>query len=56
MKYVYLIQSIALPEQRYVGHTSDVDARIDAHNAGKSKHTAKYRPWRSEPGRTSATH
>ena len=30
----------------YVGVTSDVDTRIEAHNAGLSSHTATHRPWR----------
>ena len=46
MKYVYLLQSISHPEQRYVGLTSDFEKRIAAHNAGQSAHTAKYRPWK----------
>lgn len=45
MKYVYLLQSIPRPDQRYVGLTSDVDKRLAAHNAGQSPHTAEYRPW-----------
>ncbi|HEX2769450.1 MAG TPA: GIY-YIG nuclease family protein [Geobacteraceae bacterium] len=45
MKYVYLLQSIPHPNQRYVGMTSDIDTRLAAHNAGQSPHTAKYRPW-----------
>ena len=45
MKYVYLIQSISHPEQRYTGLTSDVEKRLAAHNAGQSSHTAKFRPW-----------
>lgn len=46
MKYVYLLQSISHPEQRYVGLTSDLDKRLAAHNAGQSPHTAKFRPWK----------
>ena len=46
MKYVYLLQSISHPDQTYVGLTSDLKARIKAHNAGQSLHTAKYKPWR----------
>lgn len=46
MKYVYLLQSISHPEQRYVGLTSDPEKRLVAHNAGQSPHTAKYRPWK----------
>jgi predicted GIY-YIG superfamily endonuclease len=45
MKYVYLLQSISHPNQRYVGYTADVQKRLTAHNAGQSPHTAKYRPW-----------
>ena len=39
MKYVYLLQSISHPEQRYVGLTSDFDKRLAAHNTGQSPHT-----------------
>ena len=46
MHYVYLLQSIAHPDQRYVGMTSDLKARLDQHNAGQSSHTAKFKPWR----------
>lgn len=46
MKTVYLIQSIAVPEQRYVGITGNLDLRIEAHNAGRSTHTSKFRQWR----------
>lgn len=46
MKYVYLMQSLSNPEQRYTGLTKDVEKRLVAHNAGQSIHTAKYRPWR----------
>jgi len=46
MKYVYLIQSIPFPEQRYVGITSNLNDRIKSHNEGRSKHTSKFKPWR----------
>ena len=45
MKYVYLLQSIPNPDQRYIGLTSNIETRLAAHNAGQSSHTAKYRPW-----------
>ena len=45
MKYVYLLQSLSTPNQRYIGITSDLEARLRAHNAGGSPHTSKYRPW-----------
>lgn len=44
--YVYLLQSEADREQRYVGLTSDLRKRLADHNAGKSFHTSKYPPWR----------
>ncbi|MFB3883092.1 MAG: GIY-YIG nuclease family protein [Armatimonadota bacterium] len=46
MTYVYLLQSVGHPRQRYIGLTADLDARLAAHNAGRSPHTSKYRPWR----------
>jgi predicted GIY-YIG superfamily endonuclease len=46
MKYVYLLQSLAIPTQRYTGVTGDLEERLRAHNAGASTHTAKYRPWK----------
>ena len=45
MKYVYLIQSIRFPNQRYIGVTSDLPSRLAAHNEGRSPHTSKYKPW-----------
>jgi putative endonuclease len=45
MKYVYLLQSIPHPDQRYIGLTSNVEKRLAAHNAGQSPHTSKSRPW-----------
>ncbi|MEK9141154.1 MAG: GIY-YIG nuclease family protein [Nitrospirota bacterium] len=46
MKYVYLLQSLAFPTQRYIGLTDDMDARLETHNAGGSPHTSKYKPWK----------
>jgi putative endonuclease len=46
MHYVYLLESTAVPGQRYVGLTTDLRQRLTDHNAGKSKHTAKFKPWR----------
>lgn len=45
MKYVYLLQSLSHPEERYTGLTDNLNRRLDEHNAGKSSHTSKYRPW-----------
>lgn len=45
MHYVYLIRSTTFTTQTYIGFTADLRERVSAHNAGKSKHTAKYMPW-----------
>jgi predicted GIY-YIG superfamily endonuclease len=46
MHYVYLIRSKTFPKQTYIAFTADLKERMAAHNAGKSKHTAKYLPWK----------
>ena len=43
---MYILKSVASPLQYYVGVTSDFAARLKAHNAGLSPHTAQHRPWR----------
>lgn len=46
MRYVYLLQSIEVPDQNYVGLTDDLRSRFSDHNRGRSPHTAKHKPWR----------
>src|SRR5580704_9087622 len=46
MWYVCIIRSIEFPEQEYTGATADLKRRISDHNAGKSTHTAKFKPWK----------
>jgi len=46
MKYVYLLQSISHPKQRYVGLTSNLHHRLAIHNQGGSPYTSRYTPWR----------
>jgi putative endonuclease len=46
MFYVYLLESVSVPGRRYVGLSSALKQRFHDHNAGKSPHTAKYKPWR----------
>jgi putative endonuclease len=46
MFYTYIIESEIKPGECYIGHTSDLKARIIEHNSGKSKHTDKYKPWK----------
>jgi len=43
---VYLLQSLSNPDKRYIGKTSDLKSRLSDHNAGKSPHTAQFRPWK----------
>ncbi len=45
MYYVYLLRSESSPEQRYVGFSADLKARLKVHNIGGSPHTRKYMPW-----------
>jgi putative endonuclease len=47
MKYVYLIESISHPGQHYIGISTDFRTRLKEHNAGRSPHTAKFRPWQA---------
>ena len=44
MHYVYLLRSDKHPEQTYIGLTEDLKKRLQSHNEGANKHTAKYRP------------
>ncbi len=46
MHYVYLIKSTSHQNQTYIGTTSDLKARLKAHNEGRSQHTAKYKSWK----------
>jgi len=46
MKYVYFLESVTEVGQTYIGLTDDLKSRFKEHNAGKSPHTSKYRPWR----------
>ncbi len=46
MWYVYISRSVNFPKQEYTGATADLKRRIPDHNAGKSTHTAKFKPWK----------
>jgi putative endonuclease len=46
MHYVYLIESIHVPDARYVGVTHDLKLRLSQHNNGESPYTSEMRPWR----------
>ena len=43
---VYVLQSGTQSHRFYTGLTSNVAARLAAHNRGESTHTATGRPWR----------
>jgi putative endonuclease len=45
MWYVYIIRSISFPDREYTGASEHLKQRIIDHNAGKSTHTAKFKPW-----------
>ena len=45
MFYVYFLKSLKNTNQSYIGYTTDIHQRLEAHNAGKSPYTAKYKPW-----------
>jgi predicted GIY-YIG superfamily endonuclease len=45
-RIVYLLQSARDPRQFYVGLTANMQVRLEAHNAGDSRHTNRYKPWR----------
>jgi putative endonuclease len=44
--YVYILRSLYQPQRHYVGITIDLKRRLLEHNAGKSHHTSKFRPWK----------
>ncbi len=43
--YIYVIQSIDRIHQ-YVGMSSDPESRLIQHNAGQSRYTSAFRPWK----------
>ncbi|MGA2322557.1 MAG: GIY-YIG nuclease family protein [Sedimentisphaerales bacterium] len=47
MKYVYLLESISHPGQHYIGITTYFRTRLKEHNAGRSSHTVRFRPWQT---------
>ena len=42
---VYILQSETDPARYYTDLTSNLRARLDAHNAGRCTHTVSGRPW-----------
>ncbi len=45
MHIVYVLESLDR-QHWYFGVTNDLQRRIDEHNAGKSIHTNKHKPWK----------
>ncbi len=43
---VYILRSESQPDRFYTGITSNLPARLAAHNRGESRHTATGCPWR----------
>ena len=46
MYYVYLLKSVNNPLKSYIGYTTDIEKRLDAHNSGNSVHTKQDKPWK----------
>ncbi|CAN1520076.1 COG2827 Predicted endonuclease containing a URI domain [Caulobacteraceae bacterium] len=46
MRYVYILESLAVAGRYYVGLTTDLRARLKKHNAREVTHTSKFAPWR----------
>jgi len=44
-RIVYVLRSETAPTRYYTGLTSDMAARLDAHNAGRVPHTVSGKPW-----------
>ena len=44
-RFVYILRSERDPSRHDVGVATNVDERLDWHNAGPSGHTVEHRPW-----------
>ena len=44
--YVYILQSSVDERRFYTGLTDNLRERLQNHNAGRVRHTAKWKPWR----------
>ena len=43
--FVYILRSIKSPERRYIGVSSNVALRLNAHNGGQDPSTTRWKPW-----------
>ena len=46
MYYVYLLRSLKDPTKTYIGHTNNLEQRLEKHNSGGSIATEDFRPWK----------
>lgn len=46
MHHVYILESEIDNSHWYIGVTSNLDRRLQEHNAGDSIHTNKFKPWK----------
>jgi putative endonuclease len=44
-RFVYILRSLTNSDQRYIGSTGNLSARLAAHNAGQNRSTARWTPW-----------
>ena len=45
MYYVYFLRSLTF-DNTYIGYTTNLAERLKVHNAGRSPHTSKFKPWK----------
>ena len=48
MQIVYILRSIKQPGRLYVGLTTDLEKRLEAHNTYSSIYSKRYAPWEIE--------
>ena len=46
MFFVYHLQSVEHPEEKYTGYTTDISKRLESHNNAQVPHTANHKPWK----------
>jgi predicted GIY-YIG superfamily endonuclease len=44
-RFVYVLRNAEKPPRYYTGLSGDVKMRLESHNAGNNRYTARYRPW-----------
>ena len=47
--YVYILRSVSHPDQIYIGHSENIENRMEYHaNPKPTAYTSKYAPWELE--------